>query len=154
MDPTRLSIVNHSEQGFALAKKLPPDVQAHLHADIDVTPERVRAFGKADYASRLRVLAVLRARDSDQSTTSMIAIGAITVSLLFVLVKPPQALDLTGGVIWVTIAGVVVVSVGIVLMLLPAIVPGVIGNADQQRARVWLGAYEDEVVRRQARGKK
>jgi len=136
-----------------MSKKLPPEVRAHLHRDVQVTPERVRAFGKADYALRLRVLAVLRERSSDQSMTSMVAIFAIAISLIFVFVKPPHAFELTGEA-WVNLVTMLLIPVLIVLMLLPAIVPDALGNSSQSRARVWLGAYEDELVRRQSRAKK
>ena len=133
-----------------MADKLPAEVSAHLHGDSVVTPERVRAFGRADYAFQLHVLAVLRARSADQSLTSMVALFALGLTLLLVLVKPPTPLDFDGEW-WVVLLYVPILAILIVLTLSPAIISGALGNSSQVRARVWLGAYEDEIARRQNR---
>lgn len=134
-----------------MAKKLDPEIQEHIHRELPVTPERVKAFGRAKYGIRLQVLAELRSRADSRLTGSDLAIVAITLSLFIFLVSPTRGIDF-GAMNWVVL---IVVSLTLACVLLLALLLLVIPHWrdlwQQRRASVWLAAYEDEIARRVAR---
>jgi hypothetical protein len=132
-----------------MRKKPDPRVARHIHADLDLTPERVRAFGKEKYATRLLVLAELRRRTGDDGMTAQLSLVGIAVAAIAIVIVPrgvsledmPLAVGLTVGL-----------TLGILVSfaLLPVIIPSLIAIRRREHAHVWLGAYLDEVERRRS----
>lgn len=116
-----------------------------------MTRERVRKFGKASRTVQLGVLANLRATLADQSIAIEIAVIAIALSLLGSIFGPVKTIDFE-GMNWVSIVIITLLSGAfLAIALLPAYGPQLVRNGRQQRARVWLAAYEDEIQRRRSR---
>ena len=131
-----------------------PEVSEHLHRDMDVTVERVKSFGRSSRHVQLRVLAHLRATLADQSTAIEIAVFALLFSLVGYFVKEGNGVDFQ-GMNWL-VAGIIGVMLGalLVLVVLPMLAPQLLRNRRQQRAQVWLAAYEDEIQRRRSKTRK
>lgn len=119
----------------------------HIYRHINVTPALVDRFTNASRATQLTVLAQLRKRAADDSHTVELAIAAIAVSVVLSLTGTPH-LDLaklpwqvgvaTGGTLGLLAAA----------MLAPLLIGSAIRSNRRDTAAVWLGAYEDEIQRR------
>lgn len=136
-----------------MRKKLDSKVEEHIHRDLDVTYERVKAFGKAKHPIRIQVLATLRWTAGDQSLNTVLAISAIVVALAFWILKP-VGVDLQAMPWLVAMAAGVGLSLVLILGSIPILAIAGIGQGRQERAKVWLAAYEDEIQRRASRTRK
>ena len=134
--------------------KLDPTIDAHVHNDLNVTVERVRSFGKENRGVQLQVLAHLRATLADQSTAIEIAVFALALSLFAYFIRPTGGVDFR-EMNWIASLVVALILGGaLAIALLPAWGPQLLRNGRQQRAQVWLAAYEDEIQRRRSRRSK
>lgn len=136
-----------------MSSKIRADVLVHMHADFDVTTNRLVDFADASREIQLQVIAELRQRAGNDWGATEIALFAIAVSLagtaLASSIKPNVAL----GALPQLVAALVVV-LAVALGLLPFAIATVRDHNRKSYARVWLGAYTDELARRHlARGR-
>jgi hypothetical protein len=125
--------------------------EPHLHADLDVTNDRLNAFAAAPRAHQVAVLARLRAQSADVTASTVLTLTSLLLATLLVLAAPLLTVDVDPKVKQNPLL-ITVLIVVLTLMLLVAFVPAFIGSARdanrKERAAVWLGAYQDELARR------
>jgi hypothetical protein len=130
------------------------EVKKHIHKDMNVTPERVKALAKAPRQVQLQVLAELRAATSDQSTAIDVAVIAVAFSLVGLFIKPVNGTDVLGMHWLVSLVVFLPVGAMLAIVVLIAFWGTLRLNKRQRRAHVWLGAYEDELERSSSRPKR
>jgi hypothetical protein len=136
------------DEGGSVARKQPEE---HVYADLEVSRTRLDAFSAASRIEQARALATLRAQAADESAASKLGLLSVLVATLVVILAPIHAIDLDDRVRENPLAVGIIVAVVVVVLLL-AFAPALIDMARDQnrreRARVWLGAFEDELARR------
>ncbi|MGO4785513.1 hypothetical protein [Cryobacterium sp. W22_MBD10_FK3] len=133
-----------------MGSKLPTTVAVHLHGDLDVSPTRVKAFGRAAYETQLNVLALLRARSGDDTTSAEVSLAALLLAFAALFIAPSRGLNFD-GLPWLAAAiASGIFTLILATVLLPFIVSQVLRRGRTERAAVWLSAYEDEINRRRA----
>lgn len=135
-----------------MSRKVAEAVRQHLHDDFEVTELRLDAFAEAGRETQLQVMAELRLRSGDDWSTTELAFTAIALSAFGAIVVPTLELDPGAHTIVSVLIGLIV-GVSAVVVLLPVLVPAILNHNRKSSARVWVGAYSDELARRQvARG--
>lgn len=129
-----------------MAKKN-PSVDAHMHKDVDVTPDRLRAFRKAKRRDQLLVLARLRLQIADQSSSLEIALAGLFLGFMALVVAPSSGLTFQNGSWAEGLGSGLGLGLGGLIALSPILIPHGIRQGRQERAHVWLAAYEDELNR-------
>jgi hypothetical protein len=130
--------------------KLEPDVALHIYRDLNVTPQRVRAFASAPYEVRLLVLAELRKRVGDDTTNLEFSMFGFVLAFLALFISPVKGISGVGLPFLASlIIGAILGLAGVAFVLPFAIVP-VIRQGKRERAVVWLGAYLDELPGRRS----
>jgi hypothetical protein len=126
--------------------KLPPEIRAHLHKTVSVTPAAIHEFVVASPAVQARVLAELRHQIADDSSATEIAFGATAFALIGLIIAPKQinldGVDLLGG-----LAVGVILGFAAVAALIPLFWGAIVGGKKRARAAVWVAAYEDGLAR-------
>lgn len=131
-----------------MAKKPDPRVTEHIHNDFEVTPERVRSFGKSDRATRLLVLAELRKRANDDWNSTELTLIGLMFGVAAVILAPKVGLDVGAHPAWALAVVGLVVGFAAVVAFLPIILPAMATHNRRKIAHVWLGAFQDEIERR------
>jgi len=129
--------------------KLPKSVKPHLHPDLSVTEERVDAFAIDTRTNQLLVLAELRRRAHDKTTSTELSLFALVLALVALVFEPATGLELSELPLGVGIVVGVVAGFLLVLPLVPFLIPQLVRDHQQSRAQVWLAAFESELGRRQ-----
>lgn len=127
-----------------------PDVLRHLYSDLDATRARLREFSRAKRSVRLLVLATLRQRAGDQSSSLELGLAALILAALALIISPAPELTFEGQPFLTAVALGAVLGLGGLIALAPIWIPHMIRQRKQEYAQVWLAAYLDEIQRRQS----
>ena len=125
-------------------------VAIHLHKDLDVNPERVRAFGRDSYETQLSVLTELRSRSVDDSTSMEFAVAGLLLAFITFVVAPTKVFSLDGLPWWTSVIVWGVLLLTFTVAMFPILIPQAIRSGQKERAAVWLLSYEDEISRRRS----
>jgi hypothetical protein len=131
-----------------VARKRP---EPHIYDDLDVTSSRLTRFALADREEQVAVLAKLRARSVDDSTTITMGFSSLVIAVFLVIAAPLLTLDIDPVLRRSWVAALVLTLLIMFLLLIltaPALVVTAREQARRERATVWLAAYEDELARR------
>jgi len=129
--------------------KLSPEIDAHIHQDFNVTPERVDAFTGLDRAPQLLVIAELRRKSQDQSSSQEFSVFGLVIAILALLAgSSPNLFASEGGPVSPMARVIVWVFLGIIalVILAPSLISLVRANERATRAAVWLGAFESALA--------
>ncbi|WP_127473894.1 hypothetical protein [Microbacterium sulfonylureivorans] len=120
--------------------------------DTDVTVARLRLFALAPREEQVTTIAALRAAEADVRNTMSLGFGGIAAAFLVALVVPSSPIR-NEGMIHTVPEWIIVLSTSVVLALivLAALAPAMVLSARdavrQERAVIWLRAFEDELAR-------
>ena len=130
-----------------MPKKLPSEIEAHLHDTVTLTLEKIDRFADADRLTQLEVIAILRHRASLQSETFELAIYAIAVACLGLVVAPSTS-NLIGSDAISNAVSAVVLGFLVIVGLLPLLITHYSARNRAEKASTWLAAYDSELSRR------
>ncbi|WP_104193875.1 hypothetical protein [Cryobacterium sp. M25] len=137
---------------FNMGSKPSAESSAHLHKDLDISPAKVRAFGDATYRTQLQVLAELRIRSGDDTTSIEYAVAGLLLGFSALIFAPAKAVSLEGLPWWVSLVGGALLALLFVAVLFPFLIPQALRHHRRRQAIAWLAAYEDEISRRRSMG--
>jgi hypothetical protein len=135
-----------------MGRKLPAEIDTHLHESFEVTEESVKAFGDASHATQIRVLAELRGNVADDPSHIELGVAGLLVALVALVGVPATTSSMEGIPFWITVIAQALMVLVFVAVLVPVMWPQYKRQLGRERATMWLGAYEDEIARRRALG--
>ena len=109
--------------------------EPHIHADVDVTAERLKDFALASRSTQVKVLAALRAKSADDSVATQLSIASLFLAVFVVIAAPLIAVqpDPTLASSWWARLGLMV---ALVVLLLVAVSPAM-WDAAKGHVRRW-----------------
>ena len=130
-----------------MAKRLPPEIKAHLHNSNEVTLDRLDQFADAPRHVQVRVLAQLRERTVENSVE--LALTAVIFAILMPLVTAMFVPEPVVGDLLVKV--IVASAIGLFFTVVFGLMIGwgpISRQITRTNAIVWLGAFEAELDRR------
>lgn len=127
-----------------------PSFPPHVYDDYRVTRQRIAAFGNAPREEQLVALAFLRGRSAFHFAETVAPISSLILAMAAIVLTVISFR--TGGAPSASTSTFVLVfglmSIGMTALTLVMIFDNRAGFRAQARARMWLGFYEEELVRR------